>query len=343
MDKPNTADSTRRPPAPAGIAVGFTLVELLVVIGIIALLVGILLPVLGKARQAAYAAKCAANMKTAATALIFYTNQYKGWLPGPHTSGKIWPSGSPPMTLTDVGLDGDRTPTQNMDWMSPTLGAIMDLPVNDFQRLAAFYTSQLYCPSNMLNFNDVFPAGGPITQIDFPYQSYSAVIHFHSWPAPTGTNDVAAPHTISLTAAPIVFPKGYAPKITRIGKPAAKVYLVEGARYVGSGKISFNNLRYQIQGGNFMIAAPIKAQPDTPYDLPTDGTGNFTGKPSPSNVNYAWRHGGKMNLAFFDGHVELRDAAETVNWALYFPPGARMGGMAKDTFDKYDSYNQIRD
>ncbi|MDB5294423.1 MAG: putative major pilin subunit [Phycisphaerales bacterium] len=60
---------------------GFTLVELLVVIGIIALLISILLPSLGRAREQAKIIKCLSNIRQLGMAYQIYANQHKGKLP----------------------------------------------------------------------------------------------------------------------------------------------------------------------------------------------------------------------------------------------------------------------
>lgn len=63
---------------------GFTLIELLVVIAIIALLIGILLPSLGSARDTAKALKCGTQLKQQGVGLASYMSDNAGWTPPGH-------------------------------------------------------------------------------------------------------------------------------------------------------------------------------------------------------------------------------------------------------------------
>jgi|SRR5690348_11939361 len=60
---------------------GFTLVELLVVVGLIAVLISLLLPAVNVARRSAGQARCASNLRQWALALNIYVDQNHGWLP----------------------------------------------------------------------------------------------------------------------------------------------------------------------------------------------------------------------------------------------------------------------
>src|SRR5689334_12091709 len=66
---------------------GFTLVELLVVIGIIAVLIGILIPVLGRARESSRATVCRSNLREVYHAIVMYANENRDLFPDKFTMG----------------------------------------------------------------------------------------------------------------------------------------------------------------------------------------------------------------------------------------------------------------
>jgi prepilin-type N-terminal cleavage/methylation domain-containing protein/prepilin-type processing-associated H-X9-DG protein len=90
-------------------AKGFTLVELLVVIGIIALLISILLPSLNRARETANRVKCASNLRQIGQAMLLYSNENKGAYPRTLFSAG---AGSAPTFFTGSGTDPFLTTTK---------------------------------------------------------------------------------------------------------------------------------------------------------------------------------------------------------------------------------------
>lgn len=115
----------------------FTLVELLVVIGIIALLISILMPALGRARQAAQSVRCLNNLKQLYNCLMFYAQDNKGVFPaavGKTPSGTLsyqWPV---PRRLgrKDEGKNYVRDPriwscpSDKTDWVNVRPGGYAD-------------------------------------------------------------------------------------------------------------------------------------------------------------------------------------------------------------------------
>ena len=111
---------------------GFTLVELLVVIGIIAILMAILLPSLNAARERAKRVACGNNIRTFGQAVTLYANQNKGRVPM-HAAASNW--------LWDLPYD-------SRDW---------------FVDVAKIPKEMFYCPSYTHETDGMWDFTGPNT------------------------------------------------------------------------------------------------------------------------------------------------------------------------------------
>jgi prepilin-type processing-associated H-X9-DG protein/prepilin-type N-terminal cleavage/methylation domain-containing protein len=129
------------------IARAFTLVELLVVIGIIALLIAILLPSLNVARQQAAQVKCLAQLQQLGQGFVMYINDNKGWMPSCDTCGPLYPANFSDPNNNENGIFPSVNANQTwVGWVDggPTLQAIQNGTLYKYCKNTALY----HCPSD---------------------------------------------------------------------------------------------------------------------------------------------------------------------------------------------------
>ena len=294
---------------------GFTLVELLVVIGIIALLISILLPALSKARNQANTVKCLSNVKQLALAAKLFAADHKGYIP---TSTSDAPTGSV-VRYNDAYMqkwiyrNSNGTPTVS-DWASSLMLYLgfKDTDANNFQ-------NQNSSPNPSFSPPKVFacPNDSALDGQNPGYMLY---------------NNIAPPTSY--------FPVSYGinADITCLTGPEGKGWftLSAGSIVVTGGGFNFTPLNSQIDRVAFpsqtLLFADCGTRPTTadtgsvlnwPDALyyTTNGMSNNSQLSSAANLYQQYtlqgtvitaymsskiplkRHGGKINVAFCDGHA----------------------------------------
>lgn len=126
---------------------GFTLVELLVVISIIALLLAILLPSLSRAREAARDIQCLANTHSIALALVLYESSNEGLLPYGNTNPKFYDQHWMPALAPYLGIKKSNAFWEYKRWwsdVSPYAPRPFEMP----------FPEAIYCPTGYRNGKD---------------------------------------------------------------------------------------------------------------------------------------------------------------------------------------------
>lgn len=309
---------------------GFTLVELLVVIGIIGMLVSILLPALNKARRAANSVKCIANLRSIAQGMTLYTTEQKGWIPG-YALG----TGLPAYGSNGSNADCKMVSHIN-DWQAP-LAKLLKIPFPEggsiTQRRLRFAQLMSH-PAFVCPANDAIatPLGTP-TFNAMQAASYVVAMQFlyHHKPdsVPNDDDTVGEVTTYSFHNPP----QGYAPKVNKVGAAASKIFVACGGKYTDTSTPAVRlplSLEYD-WGGPFGDRGPWYVANKAWDRSNAPGNGAVTGF---DPRVHAYRHGKriargkadtfKFAAAFYDGHVEMLGDLEGADPALWNPRGTTL-------------------
>lgn len=330
---------------------GFTLIELLVVVSVIALLIGILLPSLGKAREAARSLVCQSKLRSLGQGQQFYMGENKDYYAGPNTSGAYgqcltsdWGSGADSYLRDQTSA----TPTTTHDWISPSLGDSASFSPNRAKR-----TQQIFnvhgCPSARYNNDTLYGSAGDkttdfkplIEKEGFKQVSYLSPASFHYKPSDTvaaqqkyNSPKIAFPTPLkSSYTTPVSVNTKFNPRIDLVGTQLSmKVMAMDGTRYYENGQLDFDVNPNPGIYGSFTAAGPI-------FEKSTEYGRSFQG--APNNVYLSLRHAGSsMNAVMFDGHAENLNTQQKIYGDVerWYPSGSKMnsGGVAtQESLAKY--------
>lgn len=287
---------------------GFTLIEVLVVVAIIALLVSILLPSLAKAKEQARSAVCASSISQICKTAGMYTTEHKEWIPGsPLTTGYYWVQ-NPGSSAWDPSLPGfNRFVVEWFDFSTP-LRALnqgpksiprLSSPLETRKALLRQMTEEPFlCPSNPHRYG---PFGGPgmPTIRATSYLTMSTIMRAGpaAWDEYNKIDNTLANNIAQRSSWEVSPPAGYVPKLGRLGRTQLKVFVADGLRFYDRDSNGIETMDYNVD--------PAATKGINTADPPSSGWPY--GREYNIAAQYSYRHGGnknRMNAGFFDGHVD---------------------------------------